>query len=135
MATAFRLEDFAAAPPLEQAQAVAEGLPAKALRELVADRTITLADLARVIGPRRTIDRRLKGGERLSPDESDRLARFVTVLSLATGIFGDKAAAMRWLNAPKRRFEGQPPIALLRTDAGTRLVEKVLQQARHGFTA
>ena len=135
MATAFRLETFVAAPPLEQAQAVARGLPAKALRELVADRTITLADLSRVVGPRRTMDRRLKENERLSPDESDRLARFVTVLTLATGIFGGKAAAMRWLNAPKRRFEGEAPIALLRTDAGTRLVERVLEQARHGFTA
>lgn len=135
MATSFQLDRFVAAPPLEQAEAVAKGLPAKALRDLVADKVVSLADVARVVGPRRTIDRRLKENKRLSPEESDRLARFLTILALASGIFGDRAAAMRWLGAPKRRFEGKSPLDLLKTHAGTRLVEDVLQQARFGFTA
>src|SRR3546814_884569 len=60
MATAFSLDEFAAAPLLERAHAVSAGLPAKAVRDLVADPAITLADVARIVGPRRTIDRRLK---------------------------------------------------------------------------
>src|SRR3546814_14164993 len=72
---------------------------------------------------------------RSSPDESDRFARFVTVLDLASGIFGSRAAAMGWLGAPKRRLDGERPLDLLKTDAGTRLVEDILEQARHGFTA
>lgn len=135
MATAFALEDFVRAPALDQARAVAAGLPAKAVRDLVADPAISVADVARVVAPRRTIDRRLKEDAPLSPEESDRFARFVTVLGLAETIFGGRPAAMAWLGGPKRRFGGERPITLLRTDAGTRLVERVLQQARHGFTA
>lgn len=135
MATAFSLDKFVSAPPLERAHAVSAGLPAKAVRDLVADPAITLADIARIVGPRRTIDRRLKENKPLSPDESDRFARFVTVLEQASAMFGDRAAAMKWLGAPKRRFEGEKPLDLLRTDAGTRLVEEVLEQARHGFAA
>ena len=129
------LDSFSAAPPLERARAIAAGLPVRAVRDLVADPAVTLADIARVVGPRRTIDRRLKENERLSPEESDRFARFLGVLDLAAGIFGGRAAAMRWLQAPKQRFGDTQPIDLLVSDAGTRLVEEVLEQARHGFTA
>ncbi|MCJ8157198.1 antitoxin Xre/MbcA/ParS toxin-binding domain-containing protein [Sphingomonas sp. LaA6.9] len=135
MATAFSLERFVKAPPLRQAEAVARGLPVKAVRDLVADPAISIADVARIIGPRRTLDRRLKQDERLTPEESDRFARFVTVLQAAAQIFGDRARAMAWLDAPKQRFDGARPIDLLKSDAGTRLVEEVLIQARHGFTA
>jgi putative toxin-antitoxin system antitoxin component (TIGR02293 family) len=135
MATAFSLEKFIHAPPLKRAEAVAKGLPAKAIRDLVADRAVSLADVARVVGPRRTLDRRLKENRRLSPEESDRLARFAATLDLATRIFGSRAAAMDWLSTPKRRFEGEAPLNLLKSDAGTRIVEEVLEQGRHGFTA
>ena len=135
MATAFHLDTFAAAPPLERMDVVAKGIPAKALRELAADGAVTLADLARVVAPRRTLDRRLAAGERLSPDESDRFSRFLTVLDLAAALFGGRAEAMAWLGSAKRRFDGRTPLDLLRTDTGTRLVEDVLQQARYGFNA
>lgn len=135
MATALSLGTFTSAPPLKRAEAVARGLPARVLKDLVADEAISLADVARVVGPRRTLDRRLKENKRLSPDESDRLARFVGTLDLAAHIFGSRASAMQWLNAPKRRFGGETPLSLLRSDAGTRLVEEVLEQGRHGFTA
>lgn len=135
MATAFSLDRFVKAPPLKRAEAVAKGLPAKALKDLVADRAVSLADVARVVGSRRTLDRRLKENRRLSPEESDRLARFVTTLDLAAHIFGSRAAAMDWLSSPKRRFGGEAPLNLLKSDAGTRIVEEVLEQGRHGFTA
>src|SRR3546814_13058622 len=57
MATAFSLDEFAAAPLLERAHAVSAGLPAKAVRDLVADPAITLADVARIVGRRRTFTR------------------------------------------------------------------------------
>jgi putative toxin-antitoxin system antitoxin component (TIGR02293 family) len=135
MATAFSLDKFISAPPLKRAEAVAKGLPAKAIRDLVADRAVSLADVARVVGPRRTLDRRLKENKRLSPEESDRLARFAATLDLATQIFGSRAAAMDWLTTPKRRFDDEAPLNLLKSDAGTRVVEEILEQGRHGFTA
>jgi putative toxin-antitoxin system antitoxin component (TIGR02293 family) len=135
MATVFSLDKFLQRPPLEQAGTVAKGLPIKAVRDLVRDPAITIADVARVVGPRRTIDRRLKEGKALTPEESDRFARFVRVLSLAAEVLGSRAEAMDWLTVPKSRFEGARPIELLKTDAGTRLVEEALLQARHGFAA
>jgi putative toxin-antitoxin system antitoxin component (TIGR02293 family) len=135
MATRFSLKEYRAAPPLARAKAVARGFPAKALRDLVADRTVTLADVAKVVGPRRTLQLRLAGNERLTLDESDRLARLIAAVDLATATFGDRKTAMEWMSKPKRRLEGSRPLDLLKTDAGTRLVEEILEQARHGFAA
>src|SRR3546814_1184672 len=73
MATA--LQNFVEDAPLERARAIARGLPARLVRDLVADPAVTIADVARIVGPRRTIDRRLKDNTPLSPDESDRFAR------------------------------------------------------------
>lgn len=135
MATAFSLATFKAAPPLQQARAVAKGLPVKAVRDLMRDKVVTLGDLARVVAPRRTLDRRMKEGMALSPGESDRLARFIILLDLATQIFGERAEAMRWLSEPKRPLDDQAPLDLMRTDAGARVVEDYVLQIRHGFFA
>src|SRR3546814_4940788 len=55
MATA--LQNFVEDAPLERARAIARGLPARLVRDLVADPAVTIADVARIVGPRRTIDR------------------------------------------------------------------------------
>lgn len=135
MATAFTLDAFIASDGLTRARAVARGLPAKAVRDLVSDPAITIADLARVVAPRRTIDRRLKNDSALSPDESDRLQRFVSVLNEATRLFGSRAAAMDWLSTPKAVFDGERPIDLLRTAAGADVVEELFLRASHGMLA
>lgn len=135
MASSFSIESFVSLPPIRRAEAISAGLPAAALRTLTDDASITMTDLAKIVAPRRTLDRRLKDGGALSTDESNRLARFIGILDLATDIFGGREAAMAWLDGPKRRFDGKSPIALLDSDTGAKLVEEILQQARHGFTA
>src|SRR3546814_17033093 len=107
MATAFSLDEFAAAPLLERAHAVSAGLHAKAVRDLVADPAITLADVARIVGPRRTIDRRLKENKPLPPEPHGSFARFVTVLAAATDIIRRSLAAQQGAGAPKRRLTEQ----------------------------
>jgi hypothetical protein len=57
------------------------------------------------------------------------------VTSQAEEVFGDDAKAARWLRKPKIRFEGRFPLELLRTDAGSRIVEEMLLQIDHGFAA
>lgn len=126
---------FVVAPPLERADAIESGFAASLVHALLREGAVTLADLAGLVAPRRTLERRLADNARLTPDESDRLARFLTVLDNAERLFGNATAAMDWLRAAKRRFAGRRPLDLLRTDAGTRLVEEVLEQARHGQTA
>src|SRR3546814_2700066 len=50
MATA--LQNFVEDAPLERARAIARGLPARLVRDLVADPAVTIADVARIVGPR-----------------------------------------------------------------------------------
>lgn len=135
MATAFSLSSFLDSSLLDQSKAVAAGVPASALRELVDNSTLTLADLAKIVAPRRTLDRRLKENGNLSPDEGDRLARFASILRLCEHIFGGRIAAMHWLETPKHRFDGERPIDLIRTEVGAKLVEQLLVQAQHGMMA
>lgn len=115
--------------------AVYEGLPVKMLRALMKRGDITIGDLSRVIAHRRTLERRLKDGERLNREESDRLARFLPILDLCEQIFGNTDAAMRWLRKPKRAFGGVAPLDLLATSAGADEVNLLLQQSMHGMLA
>src|SRR3546814_12525630 len=77
MATAFSLDDFVAAPLLERAHSVSAGLPAKAVRDLVSDPALTLADVARIVGPRRPVDRWTNDNKLLPPDQSERYQRLL----------------------------------------------------------
>lgn len=135
MATAFSLDEFIDAPPLERARRVAAGLPIEALRELMRDPAVTVANLTRVVGPRRTLDRRLRHDSALSPEESDRLASLVAILALACQVFGSRTEGIAWLQEPKVAFDGQVPLDLLKTGPGARVVEDHLLRLRYGFYA
>lgn len=135
MATAFSMDRFLHTPPLARARQVEQGLPAGALRAVLDDGAVTLADLVGIVGKRRTLDRRLAEDEALTLEESDRLARFAEVLALATQVFGDGEAAVEWLRAPQFDFDDAPPIRLMRTHAGSDLVTGLLQRFRHGMLA
>lgn len=135
MATAFRLDEFVKAPALERARAIEHGLPVTALRDLIADPAITIADLSRVIAPRRTLERRLKVGGRLNARESDRLSAFATTLDAVTAMFGTRCDAMDWLRRPKRQFDGASPIDMMATNAGAQAIDELLTRARFGMLA
>lgn len=135
MAIAFSLDMFSAQPPLIRIEALNRGLPVKALRDLVADPAVTLAAVARVVAPRRTLDRRLKEGGALTPEESDRLMRFVEVLNDTAHVFGGRAEAMEWLSTPKRAFDRAVPLDLMKSGTGARLIQDELLRLRHGFFA
>lgn len=135
MATAFSLDHFLKTDKLEQARAVEKGLPVKALRDLVADKIVSFADVARVVAPRRTIDRRLKDNGVLSREESDRLTRFASALEETTKLVGSRKDAMRWLSEPKEVFDGERPIDLLRTGAGADALDEFFLRAKHGMLA
>jgi putative toxin-antitoxin system antitoxin component (TIGR02293 family) len=132
---AFSLDRFMAAPPLARVREVEQGLPAGALRAVADGRTITIADLVGIVGSRRTLDRRLAEDGRLSLEESDRLSRFVEVLALTEHVMGGRNAAMEWLRAPQFDFDGEPPIAMLRTRTGSDLVVNLLHRFQHGMLA
>lgn len=90
--------------------------------------------LARII-PRRTLEHRRQKGEALSVEESERAYRTASTIALAEAVFGDRDQAMAWLNSPKDRFDGEPPMDLIDTDVGARLVEEALIQIDEGYFA
>lgn len=135
MAAALQVEGFGRVIAPEHVRVVEAGLPVKMLRVIMRDYGLTISDLAKVIAPRRTLDRRLKAGERLTVEESDRLARLMRLLDIATDIFKDKDWVRDWLLRAKPVLGNRVPLDLIATDAGGRLVEEELLQIKYGFFA
>jgi len=135
MATALDLDMLTKADTQQRRVAVYEGLPVKMVRALLNRGEITMGDLARFIAPRRTLERRLKDGDRLNREESDRLARFLPILELCEYTFGGTGPAIRWLRKPLRTFNGVASLDLLATSAGAQEVNELLERGRHGMLA
>ena len=74
-------------------------------------------------------------GERLRPDESERLARIGKIVALAEQVLGGKDRALKWLHAPKRRLRGKTPVELLATAEGAQVVEEALIAIDEGYVA
>lgn len=55
------------------------------------------------------------------------------VIAHAEAVFVDPKKAARWMQKPKRRFEGRTPLEMLATEAGTEQVETFLFQIESGF--
>lgn len=117
---------------LELAAAVREGLPLRVVDELVARGALTTEEVERLVIPRRTLAHRRQKRQRLSRDESDRLARIARVVAYAEEVLGDVETARAWLRRPNRGLEGRRPLDTLDTDGGARAVEAVLDRAAHG---
>lgn len=82
--------------------------------------------------PPRTLARR-KVERRLRPAESDRLFRLARVAAQAVEVLGNQEKASRWLHTANRALGGEPPLALLDTDVGSRQVEDVLGRIEYGI--
>jgi putative toxin-antitoxin system antitoxin component (TIGR02293 family) len=81
----------------------------------------------------RTLERR--SGATLSSNQSDRVARVMRILGLASEVIGDEERGRDWIQSPNRSLNGEVPLELLDTDAGTRLVEDVLGRLSDGVFA
>ena len=81
---------------------------------------------------RSTYNRRASVG-RLNQDESDRLYRFTEVLSSAIDLFeGDKLAAKNWLQSPVKGLGDRAPIDLIKTQAGSEMVLRLIGRLEDG---
>lgn len=111
---------------------VREGLPFAALESAMSTLSLSLAEMQRALRlPSRTLARR-RQERRLSPDESDRLARLARVGARALQVLGDGEKASAWLHRPNRALCQRAPLDLLDTDPGTRQVEEVLGRIEQG---
>lgn len=109
-----------------------KGLPYKSLEAIVEKYHLDLARMMSVISMSpRTMARR-KDEQRLTAQESDRLARVARILAYATEVFGTETKASTWVTRPHRILDGTAPIDLLDTDLGSQVVESMLGRIEYG---
>jgi putative toxin-antitoxin system antitoxin component (TIGR02293 family) len=117
---------------LELHQRVREGLPFESFESLRSHLDSTQSEMADLLLiSLKTIQRRKKE-KRLTPEESDRLARVARVLARASVLFGDEEKALLWLRSPLPALGGRLPWDYLDTDIGVERIEDLLGRIAHG---
>ncbi len=112
--------------------AVREGLSYEAFSAISERLELTREQMGETLNiPVRTLARR-KGGERLTPQESDRLYRLARIAARAEEVLGTLEKTRIWLVRPNRALGNVTPLSMLDTDEGTRQVEAVLGRLEHG---
>ena len=112
--------------------AIENGLPISAFDSLVRAGRLTAEEADRIVLPRRTLAYRRKHRQRLSVDESDRLARVARTTARAESTFGSQERAALWLRQPNRALGRRAPLDLLVTGEGALIVESVLVRIDDG---
>lgn len=118
---------------LDLAEAIHEGLSYQSLDHVLMSDDLEPNEVYELVGSRRTLMRKKKDRTNLSPTESDRLARVVRMIARAEEALGDREKAHRWLRKANRALAGKRPLDLLDSDAGTRMVERILGRIEHGI--
>jgi len=119
---------------MDMVRLVRRGLPTGAVQFVLDTGRLTLAELDRIVMPRKTLENRKKLGV-LTPEQSDRLFRVARVLAAADETFGERTKAATWLRRPTTGLAGERPLDLLDTDEGARAVETLLGRISHGIAA
>ena len=121
---------------LEMATLILAGLPAVVLKRVGAFLGLRPAKVGSIVNiNEKTLERRLKAHSRLKPDESERVARLMRIISLATLVLESEEHARAWLKRPLRELGGLTPLQLAATEPGAREVERVLARVEHGIFA
>jgi putative toxin-antitoxin system antitoxin component (TIGR02293 family) len=118
----------------ELAHLVEKRLPVATIKSLVRG-GLSDAEVYALIVPRRTLAHRIARHQPLSAAESDKAVRVARVTAMAEQVFGEPERAWRWLRKPQRRFTSRPPMDMLATEAGARIVEETISQLDHGIFA
>ena len=119
---------------LEMASLILAGLPTAVLRKVAAFLGLRPAKIGSLVNiNEKTLERRLKAHARLKPDESERVARLMRIISLAASVLESEAHAREWLNRPLRELGGRTPLQMTATEPGAREVERVLGRIEHGI--
>jgi putative toxin-antitoxin system antitoxin component (TIGR02293 family) len=112
------------------------GLPASVLRRVGAFLGLRPAKVGSIVNiSEKTLERRLKTRARLKPDESDRVARLMRIISLAASVLESEGRAREWLQRPLRELGGRTPLQMAATEPGGREVERVLGRLEHAVFA
>lgn len=118
---------------LAMARLVSTGLPVATIRKLgtaLGLRPVKVGPLVNI--NEKTLERRLLSGARLKPAESERVARLMRIIALATVVLESEQNAREWLRRPLKVLAGKTPLDLTSTEPGAREVEHVLGRLEHG---
>jgi putative toxin-antitoxin system antitoxin component (TIGR02293 family) len=123
--------------PLEQCRQIREGMEASVIERVARDllRVPVQTLLANLNLPSSTILRKVARAERLSPAESDRVARVLYVRQLAVEVFEDPALAGEWMQRSNAELAGLSPLEVLDSQPGYDRVRDILLRVIHGVSA
>ena len=110
-----------------------KGLPAQTIdfvAGLLALSRSALLDIVRI--PLSTAERRLRIGESLTAEESDRIIRVAKILRKAVEVFGDEHQGKAWMTDSVSSLGGCSPLSLLDTIEGYDLVTNTLARIEYG---
>jgi len=84
--------------------------------------------------PQGSYKRRARTG-RLTPAESERVARLANIVAFAEYVWRDRDAAREFLTTPHPELDDQVPIEVALDEFGARQVEQILYSILHGLPA
>jgi putative toxin-antitoxin system antitoxin component (TIGR02293 family) len=121
---------------LDLAEAVKRGLSIAAVDRVVRFISPNDVSLRNRIVPKATLARRKAGAERrLSPQESDRVARMASLWTFTLDVWKTVEAAQRFLREPHPLLKGKIPFEVaVETEIGARTVEEILGRLKYGST-
>jgi putative toxin-antitoxin system antitoxin component (TIGR02293 family) len=112
------------------------GIDGGAISKLRALLEVARRDLAPAFAmAERTLTRLETSHKPLSVEDADRVYRVSRIADLATQMLGDVEKAHQWLRVPIPALGGTRPLDMIKTDAGTREVERVLYTIGYGGVA
>ena len=118
---------------LELARQVGKGLSVDAIDRLCKLIAPDDAGFRYRLVPKATLARRQQGGGRLSPEESDRLARLARLWAFALDVWKSESAARRFLGRPHPLLRNSIPRDLaIESEIGARVVENILGGLKYG---
>jgi putative toxin-antitoxin system antitoxin component (TIGR02293 family) len=135
MATTSQFFELIGLPPqseLDLAKNTENGISPDSLGVLKA-RGLTFTEISEIIVSPRTLKHRRAHQKPLSSEESDRVVRVARILSLAEDVFASREKAFIWLRTADDRLDNRPPLQMLVTESGGRLVENMLWQIDEGI--
>lgn len=112
---------------------LAAGLPFSSVETLGRQMKLSVDDVGELTRiPQRTLARRKSQGV-FTQEESERLYRLASVFERALGLFdGNRDAAIRWLQTPRKVFDGKSALEFAQSELGAREVEDVIERIEYG---
>ena len=112
---------------------IRDGLPKLAIDTVLAKTSISRTQLSNILHISTRQLNRYEKNERLSPEQSNFLYEFTRIYTRGLDILGDAATIDAWLARPNMALGDVPPIELLDTGEGARMVNDLLSNIEYGF--